>query len=130
MSLQPLQWEKQTGAEKFLRRYDKHKYFLPNYSFIAWNLQKEPFCDVRVRQAMTHFINRKKILDKLRYGLGVIVTGPFYVNSDEYDKTVLPLEYSPSKARQLLAETGWKDTDGDGIMDKNGKKFEFEFFPF
>ncbi|MCK9555448.1 peptide-binding protein [bacterium] len=127
MSLQPLQWEKQTGAEKFLRRYDKHKYFLPNYSFIAWNLQKEPFCDVRVRQAMTHFINRKKILDKLRYGLGVIVTGPFYVNSDEYDKTVLPLEYSPSKARQLLAETGWKDTDGDGIMDKNGKKFEFEF---
>ncbi len=127
MSLQPLQWEKQTGTEKFLRRCDKHKYFLPNYSFIAWNLQKEPFCDVRVRQAMTHFINRKKILDKLRYGLGVIVTGPFYVNSDEYDKTVLPLEYSPSKARQLLAETGWKDTDGDGIMDKNGKKFEFEF---
>lgn len=127
MSLQPLQWEKQTGTEKFLRRYDKHKYFLPNYSFIAWNLQKEPFSDARVRKAMTHLIDRKKILDKLRYGLGVIVTGPFYVNSDEYDKTVRPLEHSPQKARELLAEAGWKDSDGDGIMDRNGKRFEFEF---
>jgi peptide/nickel transport system substrate-binding protein len=38
---------------------------------------------------------------------------------------VKPLPYDPQKARQLLAEAGWKDTNGDGILDREGKPFRF-----
>jgi peptide/nickel transport system substrate-binding protein len=39
---------------------------------------------------------------------------------------VRPIPYDPQKARQLLAEVGWKDTNGDGILEKDGKPFRFK----
>jgi peptide/nickel transport system substrate-binding protein len=38
---------------------------------------------------------------------------------------VKPLPYDPQKARQLLSEAGWKDSNGDGILEKEGKPFRF-----
>jgi len=55
------------------------------------------------------------------------VTGTFYIFSKAYNKDLKPWPYDPARGRELLAEAGWKDTDGDGILDKNGKKFKFTF---
>jgi peptide/nickel transport system substrate-binding protein len=38
---------------------------------------------------------------------------------------VKPLPYDPQRARQILSEVGWKDTNGDGILDRDGKPFKF-----
>jgi peptide/nickel transport system substrate-binding protein len=38
---------------------------------------------------------------------------------------VKPLPYDPQKARQILSEAGWKDANGDGILDRDGKPFKF-----
>ncbi len=84
------------------------------------------FGDTRVRQALTFGINRKEILDtKLKqFGeLAVSDISPIFrwaINTD-----LIPYAYDPDKARALLAQAGWSDTDGDGILDKDGKKFEF-----
>lgn len=125
--LTPIQWDRQSNTPAFKNHFDKYSYFRPNYNFIGWNMNKPFFEDKKVRTAMTHFVNRELILEKVLLGLGAVVTNPFYINSPEYPDDIEPLEYNPDKARELLDEAGWKDTDGDGVRDKDGVKFEFEF---
>jgi len=126
-SLTPIQWERQTNTPSFNENYDKLSYFTPNYSYIGWNSKRPYFADRQVRTALTHLVNRELILDKILYNLGAIVTNPFYINSPEYDKSIEPYAYDPAKAEELLKQAGWIDHDGDGIRDKDGVKFAFEF---
>jgi len=125
--LTPIQWEKQSNTDKFKNSINKYSYFAPNYRFIGWNIDKPFFTDNRVRKAMTHLVDRKLILEKIQYNLGAIVTNPFYLKSKEYDHSIQPYSYDPERAKELLNEAGWIDTNSDGIRDKDGVKFEFEF---
>jgi peptide/nickel transport system substrate-binding protein len=45
----------------------------------------------------------------------------------DFNPNIKPLPYDPKRAAELLDEAGWKDHDGDGIRDKDGVKFKFEF---
>ncbi len=125
--LRPIQWVRQTDSEHFKEKFNKYEFNTPGYSFIGWNMTRPFFSDKRVRRAMTMLVNREDILQKLNFGLGRIVTGPFYIETKDYDPNVKPLPYDPMAAKKLLAEAGWKDHDGDGILDKDGKPFRFEF---
>lgn len=125
--LSAIQWEKQTSSKGFNASYSKLSYFRPNYSYIGWNTQKSLFSDAVVRRAMSHFLDREMILKKILFDLGVVITNPFFVNSPEYDKSITPITFDPAKGAELLDLAGWIDTDGDGIRDKDGGKFEFEF---
>jgi peptide/nickel transport system substrate-binding protein len=127
MGLRPIQWAKQTESKRFQKQFNKFKYYLPNYSYIGWNLHQPLFQDRRVRLAMTMLLNREPILQKILFGLGTIVTGPFYVNSPDYDHSIKPYPYDPKAAVELLHVAGWDDHDGDGILDRDGLRFEFEF---
>ena len=80
-----------------------------------------------VRTAMTLLLNRESILKNIYYCMGKEVSGPFYINTPYYDQSITPLPYDPAKAKQLLAEAGWIDHNHDGIRDKDGKDFKFEF---
>lgn len=125
--LTPIQWARQTSSQRFKKNFRKLSYFTPNYSYIGWNTRRPFFSDKRVRRAMTHLVNRELILEKILYNLGEIVTNPFYIYSPEYDHSIKPYPYDPVEAKKLLDEAGWVDHDGDGIRDKDGVKFEFEF---
>ncbi len=127
MSVRSIQWVRQTNTEKFKKNFYKLQYFQPSYNFIGWNSRQSYFSDNRVRTALTHLINRKAILDKLLFGLGKIVTGNFYIYDKYYNHSIEPYDYDPEKGRELLKKAGWIDTDNDGILDKNGKKFSFVF---
>lgn len=127
MSIRPIQWMRQTNSDKFRKRFYKLKYYLPNFNFIGWNGRSEFFNDRRVRIALTHLINREAILEKLMFGLGKIVTGNFYIYSKSYNKSINKWQYDPEMGKKLLWEAGWIDSDNDGILDKNGKKFKFTF---
>jgi peptide/nickel transport system substrate-binding protein len=97
------------------------------YSYIGYNLKNPLFKDKRVRQALTHLVDRKRILKDIYHNLGEIVTGPFFYNSSSYDKSIKPYAFDIGKAKKLLTSAGWKDSDNDGILDKDGKKFTFTF---
>jgi peptide/nickel transport system substrate-binding protein len=120
------QWEKQMATPEFVARFNKYDYYFPQYNYIAWNNRSVWFSDPRVRRAMTMLFDRESINTKIYTGYARLVSGPFYINSWAYDKTVKPWPFDPEGAKRLLDEAGWADTDGDGIRDKDGKKFEFE----
>jgi peptide/nickel transport system substrate-binding protein len=89
------------------------------------------FGDKKVRQALAYAVNMDKIIQDIltsetgeayaRPAIGTIT--PSMCNA--YNDQVKPFGFDPAKAKQLLAEAGWTDTDGDGIVDKDGKKFSF-----
>ncbi|MFC1849175.1 peptide-binding protein [candidate division CSSED10-310 bacterium] len=118
----------------FARLTSLHQDFLaekisqPSYYYIGWNMRSERpfFSDQRVRMAMTHALDRKAFVEKAGYGLAEILTGPFYYKSWAYNPNLEAIPFDLNKAAQLLDAAGWRDHDADGILDKNGRKFEFE----
>ncbi|MFA5812697.1 MAG: peptide-binding protein [bacterium] len=124
-SMRAIQWARQTEGASFVNNFTKHKYYLPNYSYIGWNMRGPFFDDRRVRKAMTMLVNRDAILKEILLGEGEVVASAFYRFGDQYDKSLSPLPYDPSEARRLLAEAGWSDTDGDGVLNKDGVPFRF-----
>lgn len=127
LGLTPLQWTKQTGTNpRFTEQYNKYDYLSFGYTYVGYNLTKEPFSDKRVRQALTYATPKDDIVKGILFGLGVSATGPYKPGTLWYNDKVKKYDYSPEKAKELLAEAGWKDSDGDGVLDKKGKKLEFE----
>ena len=106
----------------FLKAYSQPSL---GYTYIGYNQKHAIFQDKKVRQALTHAINREEIVQYVLYGLGAVASGPFPNHLWYSNPNVKPLPYDPQKARQLLAEAGWKDTNGDGILDRDGKPFRF-----
>jgi len=106
-------------------RYQTYQRLANGYTYIGYNLRRPLFQDVRVRRALTHAINREQIVAHVLYGNGVIATGPFPPQMWYSNPKVKPLAYDPDLARKLLAEAGWEDTDGDGILDRDGVPFHF-----
>ena len=125
--LQPIQYAQQTNGPAFDQQFTKAKYSLPGVFYIVWNNERPFLKDKRVRQALTMLVDRQKIIETLRFGLGKIATGPLNPNSYDYNPNINPWPYDPKRAAQLLDEAGWTDHDGDGIRDKDGVKFKFEF---
>jgi peptide/nickel transport system substrate-binding protein len=130
MTLTADQWVNRTDIPEFDPKSPefkirKFKYLSRSYSYIGYNLKNPLFEDKEVRQALTHLVDREKILKIVFNGLGHITTGNFFIDSPYYDKNVKPYPFSIKEAVKLLKKAGWTDTDGDGILDKNGEKFEF-----
>ncbi len=128
MVLTSEQWQTQTNDPVFLERFTKLKFYRADggYAFIGWNNRHKPFDDKRVRQAMSHCVPREQIVSKLMYGLRELVNGPFSMMGKQTNPDIGQWPFDPEKAKTLLAEAGFKDTDGDGILDRDGKPFAFE----
>jgi len=127
MRVNQIQWDEQTNDPDFLRRFNKYNFYVPGYNYLSWNCRSVWFKDRRVRLAMTLLFDRESINDKIYSGYAKLISGPFYINSWAYDKSIKPWPFDPEKAKRLLTEAGWTDSDNDGIRDKDGVKFEFEF---
>jgi len=126
---EPDQFADLDSDKEFKKEFDCLAVWSPGVPFyyIGWNEDLPFFADAKVRLAMTLSINREQIVSELLKGYGKIITGPFYIDSTQYDATIKPWPYDPTQAGKLLDEAGWIDHDGDGIRDKNGIPFRFKF---
>ena len=125
--LTPIQYARQTSGASFDAELVKAAFNIPQLSYIVWNSERPFFADKRVRQAMTMLIPRQQIIDNLRFGLAELATSPFNPSSADFNPNIEAFSYDPDAAAMLLDEAGWIDHDGDGIRDKDGVKFSFEF---
>jgi peptide/nickel transport system substrate-binding protein len=101
---------------------------MSGYTLIYLN-QENPntpfFKDVNVRQALLYGLNRQALVDDVLRGQGMVAHSPILPGTWAYDDDVTKFSYDPEKARQLLDQANWKDSDGDGVRDQNGKKLSF-----
>ncbi|WLD93054.1 ABC transporter substrate-binding protein [Alkalihalobacillus sp. AL-G] len=101
---------------------------ITRYYWISVDLENPKFQDKRVRQAILHAIDRNAIIDSVLQGYGKIADAAITPDQEQYyTDDVKSYEYDPEKAKKLLKEVGWEDTDGDGILDKDGEPFSFTF---
>jgi peptide/nickel transport system substrate-binding protein len=94
------------------------------FNFIAWNETRPPFDDAAVRRAMTLAIDRSEVIRGLLLGYAQPASGVIPPWSPMYTE-LKPLPFDPAQARQVLAQAGWADTNGDGIVEKNGRPLRF-----
>ena len=105
------------------------------YSYIGWNQRRngEPtrFADRRVRQAMTWLTDRQRVIEEIMLGYAEPAVSPFSPRSRQHDPAIEARSFDPDKAKALLAEAGYLDRDGDGVLeDGAGAPFEFELVYF
>lgn len=98
------------------------------YNFLVFNTRNPILSDKSVRQALSHLVDGEKMIETVYYGFAERVNSPVHPSNKEYNDSIKPLEYNPEKAKTILSESGWKDSNGNGIPDKsvNGKRMELE----
>ncbi|MFH1440544.1 MAG: peptide-binding protein [Candidatus Omnitrophota bacterium] len=123
--LTPLQFTRQTDSSFFKKYYRKYRLPSFGYTYLGYNLKNPLFQDIRVRNALNYAVDKDEIIKVILSGLGRTLTGPFIPGSWAYNNNVLPVEFNPEKAKELLKEAGWVKKNNHGWLVKNGKIFEF-----
>jgi ABC-type transport system substrate-binding protein len=113
------------GSGKPLIKLDVQNRAPRSYRYVGWNLGAPLFSDVRVRRALSHLFDRDTFIDKFYHGLQAKAVGPFEANSPYRSPNVQPIEFSIPKAIALLREAGWRDGDGDQVLERDGRPFRF-----
>ena len=87
------------------------------------------FADQRLRLALNHAINRDAIIKKIFGGYALANASPVATVMYGYAAQE-PYAFDPARAKALLAEAGWRDTNGDGLVDKGGEALTLQLlFP-
>jgi len=78
--------------------------------------------EFKVRKAIAMALNRQQAVDTIYYGQSKTVAQPQLPQMVSYDESLGTITYDVEAAKALIAEAGWADSDGDGIVEKNGVK--------
>ena len=104
-----------------------------SYLFVQFNLRDPKnhnlphpiFGDREVRRALTMAVDRSSIVRNVFDSLAVPALGPTVRAYPTTDTGLQPIPFDPARARQILDSLGWRDTNGDGIRERNGRPLQF-----
>ncbi|MBL0310961.1 MAG: hypothetical protein IPP77_15225 [Bacteroidetes bacterium] len=116
------------GSPKVTENFNLSTPLSMAYTYFGLNMRNPKFEDVNVRRAMAHLTDVEKIIHVIGYDLGQRVNGPINpYKKGAFNDTITPYEFNIEKAKKILADAGWKDSNGNGTIDKkiHGKLTEF-----
>jgi peptide/nickel transport system substrate-binding protein len=110
---------------------DQLQFFTPKlqvYNYLELNNRNPVLSDKQARKALAHVVDCNSMVENIALGMASRTTGPFHPDVDYYNKDIVPVSFDLDKARALLAESGWTDSNNNGTVDKviGGKKTEFQ----
>ena len=113
----------------FAAKFELKTFWMPAFNRVLLNHRDPILADKRVRQALSYAINYDEILTDIQHGMAERTIGPINPNNPAYAKNIALYTLNIDKAKSLLAEAGWTDSDNDGVADKkiNGKKTDLVF---
>ena len=103
---------------------------LPGTSLMLFmNTTRPPLDDILVRQALLYATDRQAIISAIFCDTSPVAYGPLAAVTAGYDPAVQDYyPYDPAEAAALLAQAGWSDSDGDGVLDKDGEPLLLEMY--
>jgi peptide/nickel transport system substrate-binding protein len=96
------------------------------FYYLQWNFANPLFTGADIRKALSLAIDRERMVETLLLGYGSPAKGPIPPAVWNHHESLAPDPFDPVKARRMLEAAGWQDSDGDGIVEKDGVDFRFE----
>jgi peptide/nickel transport system substrate-binding protein len=114
----------------FQDRYSTSNPPLFSYDYIGLNLRDPKFTNLKTRIALANLMNVDQLIQSFCFGLGEPVASIVHPSlTDKLNENLKPIPYDMDKAKALLAEAGWGDSNSDGFLDReiDGQRVDFEF---
>ncbi|MBI2897326.1 MAG: hypothetical protein HYY06_27460 [Deltaproteobacteria bacterium] len=114
---------------ELLSRYNLVQYWPFKTAFWVYNTRRPFFREARVRRALTMLIDRDMIRCSVERCLSRVVGQLYPPEQPVGQPPIPPIPFDPERAKAILDEAGWRDSDGDGVRDKriDGKLVPFRF---
>jgi peptide/nickel transport system substrate-binding protein len=95
---------------------------------INMNTRKPILSDLKVREAFAHLVNTEEVIKNIHLNMAQPLQNPVMPSKDYYAKEVTEYGFDIEKAKKILAEAGWKDSNNNGTVDKKiaGKQTEMD----
>jgi peptide/nickel transport system substrate-binding protein len=115
-----------TSQDVFVESFYKAYTYVGNVGYTGWNIYRPKLSDVRVRTALAHAFDVKDWIRTNYEGLALPATSTMFRFGPGYNPDIDVYPYDIEKAEELLADAGWYDRNGDGIVDKDGEELSIE----
>jgi peptide/nickel transport system substrate-binding protein len=109
---------------------DQLQFYTPKlqvYNYLELNNRNPVLSDKQARKALAYTVDCDAMVDNIALGMASRTIGPFHQDVEYYNREIEPIPYDLDKARSILAEGGWSDSNNNGTVDKviGGKRTEF-----
>lgn len=114
----------------FTDRYNLHTPPLFSFDYIGLNMRRPMFMEQKTRLGLAYLMNVDQLIQSFCFGLGEPVTSIIHPSlTSRLNTDLQPIPYDVEKAKELLAEAGWEDSNSDGTLDRmiDGERVDFEF---
>lgn len=95
------------------------------FYYLMWNVERPQLADAATRRALSLAVDRRRLIDTLLLGYAEPAASCIPPVVWTHDPALAADPYDPDRARRLLAEAGWRDADGDGILERAGRPLRF-----